>query len=318
MPPKKGKGKKEDAEEQRRKEEEELARAARAAAEEEEAALLAAEEASRKKMEDLMLSLKHMHTTTGVFSEHNVVVQKMINMTRDDLLWTQYMKCDGMPDPVCVKQMNTYLSLWQEDKREVMDEVIKKTEEVLPLMNTMERLLESPEEWEVPIPDNMKTRSHLAKLTERHKIFDEMKSLQLTKLNRATYAILLDVSPIVDPENNVLQHYMESDIVQLGLWGNVVGNSGSNGQFYNFLLVDSLDSMDWTWWTRATKKSTMESVESTAQKYKSKVLWPPLLMWIVDQSNQEICHRVRGLRGVNDHCCHLKLRKKYESERDRV
>ena len=229
MPPKKGKGKKEDAEEQRRKEEEELARAARAAAEEEEAALLAAEEASRKKMEDLMLSLKHMHTTTGVFSEHNVVVQKMINMTRDDLLWTQYMKCDGMPDPVCVKQMNTYLSLWQEDKREVMDEVIKKTEEVLPLMNTMERLLESPEEWEVPIPDNMKTRSHLAKLTERHKIFDEMKSLQLTKLNRATYAILLDVSPIVDPENNVLQHYMESDIVQLGLWGNVVGNSDSNG-----------------------------------------------------------------------------------------
>ena len=49
-----------------------------------------------------------------------------------------------------------------------------------------------------------------------------MKRLQLTKLNRATYAILLDVSPIVDPENNVLQHYMESAIVQLGLWGNVV------------------------------------------------------------------------------------------------
>ena len=49
-----------------------------------------------------------------------------------------------------------------------------------------------------------------------------VQALQLTKLNRATYAILLDVSPIVDPENNVLQHYMESDIVQLGLWGNVV------------------------------------------------------------------------------------------------
>ena len=221
MPPKK-KGKKEDAEEQRRKEEEEARRAAEAAAAAEEAALLEAEELARKKMEDLMLSLKHMDTTTGVFDTHNVVVQKMINKTRDSLLWTQYMKCDGMPDPVCVKQMNTYLSLWKEDKKEVMDEVIKKTEEVLPLMNTMERLLESPEEWEVPIPDNQKTRSHRAKLTERHKIFDEMKSLQLTKLNRATYAILLDVSPIVDPENNVLQHYMESEIVQLGLWGNVV------------------------------------------------------------------------------------------------
>jgi hypothetical protein len=27
---------------------------------------------------------------------------------------------------------------------------------------------------------------------------------------------------IVDPENNVLQHYLESELVQLGLWGNVV------------------------------------------------------------------------------------------------
>ena len=44
----------------------------------------------------------------------------------------------------------------------------------------------------------------------------------LFQLNRATYNILLDVSPIVDTENNVLQHYLASDLVQLGLWGNVV------------------------------------------------------------------------------------------------
>ncbi len=30
-------------------------------------------------------------------------------MNREDLLWSEYIKCDGMPDPVCVKQMNTYL-----------------------------------------------------------------------------------------------------------------------------------------------------------------------------------------------------------------
>ena len=42
-------------------------------------------------------------------------------------------------------------------------------------MNTMERLLESPEEWEVPLPEHLQTRSHRAKLTERCKIFDEMK-----------------------------------------------------------------------------------------------------------------------------------------------
>ncbi len=42
-------------------------------------------------------------------------------------------------------------------------------------------------------------------LQERQKIFYEMKQLQLLKLNRATYNLILDVSPMVDPENNVLQ-----------------------------------------------------------------------------------------------------------------
>ena len=34
-----------------------------------------------------MQSLSHMNTTTGVFDKHNVVVQRMINMTRHDILW---------------------------------------------------------------------------------------------------------------------------------------------------------------------------------------------------------------------------------------
>jgi hypothetical protein len=38
----------------------------------------------------------------------------------------------------------SFFSLWLEDKNETMDDVIKKTKEVLPLMNTMERLLEEP------------------------------------------------------------------------------------------------------------------------------------------------------------------------------
>ena len=35
-----------------------------------------------------MQSLSHMNTTTGVFDKHNVVVQRMINMTRHTILWT--------------------------------------------------------------------------------------------------------------------------------------------------------------------------------------------------------------------------------------
>ena len=35
-----------------------------------------------------MQSLSHMNQTTGVFDKHNVVVQRMINMTREPSLWT--------------------------------------------------------------------------------------------------------------------------------------------------------------------------------------------------------------------------------------
>ena len=52
-----------------------------------------------------------------------------------------------------------------------------------------------------------------------------MKRLQLNKLNRATYTLLRDVSPMVDPENNVLQHFLTSELVSLGLWGNVVAKN---------------------------------------------------------------------------------------------
>ena len=41
------------------------------------------------------------------------------------------MKCDGLPDPVCVRQLNTYLSLWKEDAVEDIDAVLDRTREVI-------------------------------------------------------------------------------------------------------------------------------------------------------------------------------------------
>ena len=38
-------------------------------------------------------------------------------------------------------------------------------------------------------------------------------------------SLLRDVSPMVDQENNVLQYFLSSDLVSLGLWGNVVAKN---------------------------------------------------------------------------------------------
>ena len=115
--------------------------------------------------------------------------------------------------------MNTYLSLWQEDRLETMRDVIRKTEEVTVTMSlrhlhlpgaaldadhgeapgeprgvgdTARRQPGEQQSSDPPDPPDLPgldhivqiTRSHLAKLAERQKIFDSMKRLQLTKLNR--------------------------------------------------------------------------------------------------------------------------------------
>ncbi len=160
-----------------------------------------------------------LRRTEHVLRGHNVVVQRLVDKAREDLVWGQYMKCDGLPDPVCVRQLNTYLSLWRDDDREDVDAVLGRTKQVLPILNSLENLLEHPEEWESPAETEDAAGGRLA---ERNRIFYEMKSLQLKKLNRATYNLLRDVSPMVDPENNLLQHFLSSPLVSLGLWGNAV------------------------------------------------------------------------------------------------
>jgi hypothetical protein len=46
--------------------------------------------------------------------------------------WKQYMKCDGLPDPASLSEMNTYIYLWRSvEERGRLDVVVKRTAEVL-------------------------------------------------------------------------------------------------------------------------------------------------------------------------------------------
>ena len=47
-----------------------------------------------------------------------------------------------------------------------------------------------PEHWEAPTQHVIQSRSYRAMITERNNIFQEMKHLQLQKLNRATYRLM--------------------------------------------------------------------------------------------------------------------------------
>ena len=94
------------------------------------------------------------------------------------------MKCDGLPDPVCVRELNTYLSLWKEDRSEEIDEVLQKTLEVLPIMSTLETLIENPDEWEVPVTGERQTRqiekkTHVLHVTQNLRKTDVLQKLQV-------------------------------------------------------------------------------------------------------------------------------------------
>jgi len=47
-----------------------------------------------------------------------------------------------------------------------MDSVLNRTKMVLPIMTTLENLIENPEEWEEPIAKEEQSRSYKAKVSQ--------------------------------------------------------------------------------------------------------------------------------------------------------
>lgn len=45
--------------------------------------------------------------------------------------WRHYIQCDGSPDPSVSPEINTFISLWKEEKNETLEEVIAKGKLVL-------------------------------------------------------------------------------------------------------------------------------------------------------------------------------------------
>ncbi|XP_048504698.1 dynein axonemal intermediate chain 7 homolog isoform X2 [Athalia rosae] len=56
--------------------------------------------------------------------------------------WNQYMRCDGLPDPGIVSDLNTYLFLWTlDDHTANIETAAKKSEEIIYLLNKLENII---------------------------------------------------------------------------------------------------------------------------------------------------------------------------------
>ena len=45
--------------------------------------------------------------------------------------WKHYTECDGSPDPWVAQEMNTFISLWEEEKNQAFEQVMEKSKLVL-------------------------------------------------------------------------------------------------------------------------------------------------------------------------------------------
>ncbi|XP_072948688.1 dynein axonemal intermediate chain 7-like [Epargyreus clarus] len=61
--------------------------------------------------------------------------------------WAQYLRCDGLPDPRVVTQMNTYLHLWQEKAKCDDDELDRRCIEALPMLEMLEEFVANSRQY---------------------------------------------------------------------------------------------------------------------------------------------------------------------------
>ncbi|KAG7153283.1 Axonemal 84 kDa protein-like [Homarus americanus] len=106
--------------------------------------------------------------------------------------WERMMRCDGLPDPTSVPEMNRYLSLWRADL------------------------------------DTATLEGALAKTHQVIHIWLELQEAQKEKLDQATYHQLLDLRPHLDHETMVYSFFTSSPLVSLALWSNTTRSPKNN------------------------------------------------------------------------------------------
>ncbi|CAH0699494.1 unnamed protein product [Spodoptera exigua] len=99
----------------------------RAALQRERNELMAAELAEQEVRRDLL------QKTVNLFQSFERQKMRYEQKKQEVAEWQQYLRCDGLPDPRVVTELNTFLHLWKQNEKSDDDELDKKFVEVLPV-----------------------------------------------------------------------------------------------------------------------------------------------------------------------------------------
>ncbi|XP_074443249.1 dynein axonemal intermediate chain 7 isoform X7 [Larus michahellis] len=130
---------------------------------------------------------------------------------RANAKWERYLSCDGSPDPTVLQEINTFMSLWREDRNEDIQLVMEKGEQVLNLIEKLQFLL-------LDTPPNEITEKETVQYQES---ILELQNLLHQKYNGATEHLLKTANMYEDSETGNMQAVIKDKNVTFCIWANL-------------------------------------------------------------------------------------------------
>uniref|UniRef100_A0A674JEY8 Dynein axonemal intermediate chain 7 n=1 Tax=Terrapene triunguis TaxID=2587831 RepID=A0A674JEY8_9SAUR len=163
-----------------------------------------------------------------------VFVPKTFGFTfllKKSLQWEHYMQCDGSPDPAVPQEINTFMSLWQENKNEDIEFVIKKGNQVLNLIEKLNFLL-------LDTPPNELMEKVIIQYQES---ILELQSLLHQKYNEATEHLLKKASTFADSDSGNMDVVIKDKNITFCIWGNLKKNARYSTKVNLFQIKNGFD-----------------------------------------------------------------------------
>ncbi|KAM7537731.1 hypothetical protein Aperf_G00000073832 [Anoplocephala perfoliata] len=165
-----------------------------------------------KAIEELSFRKTELDETRELLSRHRQALNKMRSDKVDDYIWYRYLICDGLPNPIIEKEINTYMSLWRmNEDRITMEDVMIDSINAMKLIDELQTLIVDLDE------------SH-SELERYRGVMQELRELVQEKVNRACVDTLTKASHFADPETANLQKYWHNNWLSLCIWGNLSKN----------------------------------------------------------------------------------------------
>ncbi|XP_077682484.1 dynein axonemal intermediate chain 7 [Eretmochelys imbricata] len=140
------------------------------------------------------------------------------------------MQCDGSPDPTEPQEINTFMSLWQENKNEDIEFVIEKGNQVLNLIEKLYfLLLDTP-------PNELKEKV----IIQYQESILELQSLLHQKYNEATERLLKKANTYADSDSGNMEVAIKDKNITFCIWGNLK----KNPRFKNHMFSDAENGFD--------------------------------------------------------------------------